>query len=67
MSPELLYPDKFGATDSRPTTQSDCYALGMVVYEVRDHAFALERPELLGVNRSWSEKCRIGISRWATW
>jgi len=44
MSPELLYPDKFGAKDSRPTTQSDCYALGMVVYEVRNHAFALEGP-----------------------
>jgi len=35
MSPELLDPDQFGITDSRPTKQSDCYALGMVVYEVR--------------------------------
>lgn len=35
MSPELLNPDLFGATDCRPTKQSDCYALGMVVYEVR--------------------------------
>ena len=34
MSPELLDPDKFGMTDSRPTTESDCYALGMVIYEV---------------------------------
>jgi len=35
MSPELLYPEMFGAEHSQPTIQSDCYALGMVVYEVR--------------------------------
>jgi len=35
MSPELLDPDQYGLPDSRPTKQSDCYALGMVVYEVR--------------------------------
>lgn len=34
MSPELFYPEKFGLKDSRPTSASDCYALGMVVYEV---------------------------------
>ena len=34
MSPELFYPEKFGLKDSRPTTHSDCYALGMVIYEV---------------------------------
>ena len=34
MSPELLYPEEFGHCDDRPTKQSDCYALGMVVYEV---------------------------------
>jgi len=34
MSPELLSPDTFGLDDRRPTKQSDCYALGMVVYEV---------------------------------
>jgi hypothetical protein len=38
MSPELLDPEMFGIPQSegdRPTRQSDCYALGMVVYEVR--------------------------------
>ena len=35
MSPELLDPERFGASDDRPTKQSDCYAFGMVVYEVR--------------------------------
>jgi len=34
MSPELLDPEGFGLKDSRPTKESDCYALGMVVYEV---------------------------------
>jgi len=34
MSPEILDPDLFGFKDSRPTKESDCYALGMVVLEV---------------------------------
>ena len=34
MSPELLDPEKFGLKRSRPTKESDCYALGMVIYEV---------------------------------
>ncbi|KAF9644933.1 kinase-like protein [Thelephora ganbajun] len=34
MSPELLDPDQFGFKDGRPTKESDCYALGMVIYEV---------------------------------
>ena len=34
MSPELFYPADFGLEDSRRTKYSDCYALGMVIYEV---------------------------------
>lgn len=34
MSPELLYPRRFGFEDSRPTKESDSYALGMVILEV---------------------------------
>ena len=37
MSPELIDPERFGIEGSegyRPTRRSDCYALGMVVYEV---------------------------------
>jgi len=37
MSPELLYPERFGIPQSegdRPTRQSDCYAVGMVICEV---------------------------------
>jgi len=34
MSPELLCPEKFGLKENHLTTESDCYALGMVIYEV---------------------------------
>jgi len=34
MSPELFDPERFGAKDNRRTKSSDCYALGMVAYEV---------------------------------
>ena len=34
MSPELLDPERFGCKNARPTKESDCYALGMVVLEV---------------------------------
>ena len=34
MSPERLNPNQFGLKDSRPTKESDCYALGMVILEV---------------------------------
>ena len=33
MSPELIDPQRFGFEKSRPTKHSDCYALGMVIYE----------------------------------
>ena len=33
-SPELLDPEPFGLKDSCQTKESDCYALGMVIYEV---------------------------------
>jgi len=34
MSPELFAPEMFGLRENRPTKESDCYALGMVIYEV---------------------------------
>ena len=33
MAPELIDPQRFGFQKSRPTKSSDCYALGMVIYE----------------------------------
>jgi len=34
MSPELFEPERFGVKDGRRTESSDCYALGMTVYEI---------------------------------
>ncbi|KAF9780167.1 kinase-like domain-containing protein [Thelephora terrestris] len=34
MSPELLDPSQFGSENTRPTKESDSYALGMVILEV---------------------------------
>ena len=34
MSPELIDPMGFGVEGKRPTKMSDCYAFGMVIYEV---------------------------------
>ena len=34
MSPERFDPGRFGLKDGRPTKPSDCYALGMVIYEI---------------------------------
>ena len=34
MSPELLDPEQLYLKDCPPTKESDCYALGMVIYEV---------------------------------
>jgi len=34
MSPELINPQGFGLRDSRRTESSDCYALGIMIYEV---------------------------------
>jgi len=33
MSPERIVPQEFGLEDSHPTESSDCYSLGMVIYE----------------------------------
>ena len=33
MSPERINPEQFRSKDGRPTKSSDCYALGMVIYE----------------------------------
>ena len=33
MSPELIDPQRVGVDSNRPTKSSDCYALGMVIYE----------------------------------
>jgi hypothetical protein len=44
MGPELFYPNDFGISKLQLTKETDCYAFGMVIYEVsvsqyntRDH------------------------------
>jgi len=53
MNPELLHPEWFGipeSEDNRPTRQSDCYALGMVIYEVSVRASDPLYRRLIGYN-----------------
>ena len=45
MSPELMDPESYGLKKSYPTAKSDCYALGMVIYEILS-----ERPPYDTVN-----------------
>jgi hypothetical protein len=49
MSPELFYPENFGLKDSRRTKRSDCYALGMVIYEVLSGQVPFHRCEAYAV------------------
>ena len=37
MSPELLNPEQFGLNRSNATKESDIYAVGVVMYEVRGY------------------------------
>ena len=50
MSPERIAPDRFGFKNSRPTVFSDCYALGMVVYETISSNFPFHRDTDLNVS-----------------
>ena len=43
MSPELFYPSDFGICKFQLTKESDCYAFGMVIYEVGIHKGAINR------------------------
>jgi serine/threonine protein kinase len=49
MSPELFYPENFGLKDSRRTKRSDCYALGMVIYEVLSGQVPFNRCDVYAV------------------
>jgi len=49
MSPERIAPGRFGFKDSRPTVSSDCYALGMVIYETISGNFPFHKDTDLAV------------------
>ena len=55
MSPELFDPGRFGLTDGRQTKRSDCYALGMVIYEVRAGATVPNSNDLTCMGQVLSE------------
>ena len=50
MSPERIAPERFGFKNSRPTISSDCYALGMVVYETISGNFPFHKDTDLTVS-----------------
>ena len=39
MSPELLIPEEFGEDNAVPTPESDIYAFGMVIFQVRQQYY----------------------------
>jgi len=72
MSPELLDPERFGMPESegnRPTRQSDCYALGMVIYEVSANAseFVVVNSLLMSRPRSCAGTTPTSSSRRILW
>ena len=56
MSPELLDPERFGCMNARPTKESDCYALGMVILEVLTGQAPFPRCSNLAVMRKIVER-----------
>ena len=74
MSPELLDPEKFGFSESQPTKQSDCYALGMVILEVltgsppfgRDRDFIVMQKVIGGVRPERPEGVLFTNQLWKT-
>ena len=69
MSPELLDPESFGMKDSRSTKESDCYALGMVIYEVLSGRMPFPKCSAPVVIRKVMNGERPGRLQWArgTW
>ena len=59
MSPELFFPAEFGLSKFQLTKESDCYAFGMVIYEVIDSQCGAQLPLL--VSSVWRRFSR-GIS-----
>ena len=49
MGPELFYPENFGLKDSRRTRHSDCYALGMVIWEVLSEQVPFPQSDVFAV------------------
>ena len=61
MSPELL--DQDDTCEHGPTKESDIYALGMLIYEVRVHDLATDKKLKGKKNRCWAGKLPLTMSR----
>jgi len=62
-SPELLDPKKFNTSGPRPTKESDRYALGMVIYEVRSCELFIPRVAV----SLWGDRYCVGACRTTFW
>ena len=60
MSPELLDPSRLGDRGPRPTKESDCFALGMVIYEV---CVRNQHPSPFSDDCSRSGRCYVVMRR----
>ena len=70
MSPELIDPEKFDLKDGRQTRFSDCYALGMVIYEVLSGRVPFSRHDGLAIVAAIVKGERPGRRPWGeegTW
>jgi len=69
MSPELLIPEEFGKKNAVPTPQSDIYAFGLVIFQVREQNYTYLRSLCMDPSRFLRVKCRSmvpGNLRWRT-
>ena len=56
MGPELFYPNEFGLPKFSLTKESDCYAFGMVIYEVSDLCYGARLSYVCSL--MWDRFCR---------
>ena len=67
MAPELLIPEEFDKKDAIPTPQSDIYAFGLVVFQVREQGYGYLLLLCITLSRSSRVKCHsvvFGNLRW---
>jgi len=69
VSPELLIPQEFGKEGAVPTPQSDVYAFGFVIFQVREQGYGCQLSLCVAFSRSLQVKFHSVVSdnrRWCT-